>query len=153
MSRLIFSSPYAFSGLSEVGSTLALFLIRGLFTLGLLSWRQHNLAISGFFWPRGARYSPAYGFMSRLPSARKISSTVFTKTNASDNDQTHMFMQYGQFLDHDMTRGTKDGIDLKILIVFFLACIKSLLMMNSNVLITQLPRRSSRLRYKSVQRR
>ena len=61
--------------------------------------------------PRGAQYSFVHGYMSRLPSPRKVSSAVFKSKNETDGDKTHMFMLYGQFVDHDVTRTTKDGED------------------------------------------
>ena len=47
--------------------------------------------------------------MFRLPSPRKVSQTIFQSKNESDEERTHMLMQFGQFLAHDMTRTTKEG--------------------------------------------
>jgi len=63
--------------------------------------------------PRGGRYSDTQGYTSRLPSARKISRALFQSKNESDGDRTHMLMQYGQFIDHDVSRTTKEGLSAK----------------------------------------
>ncbi|XP_071090814.1 salivary peroxidase/catechol oxidase-like [Haliotis cracherodii] len=45
------------------------------------------------------------GAPNHLPSARTVSTTVHTPSTDSDlsDDYTHMLMQWGQFLDHDIT--------------------------------------------------
>ncbi|XP_076248599.1 peroxidasin [Calliopsis andreniformis] len=67
-------------------------------------------------WEKGRRY---YGFPK--PAARLISTTlVSTHTVTSDDRITHMVMQWGQFLDHDLDHALPavsseswDGIDCK----------------------------------------
>lgn len=67
-------------------------------------------------WRKGVKY---YGF--EKPSARLVSTTVIaTETITPDEYITHMVMQWGQFLDHDLDHATPsvssqswDGIDCK----------------------------------------
>ncbi|KAK1124010.1 hypothetical protein K0M31_007038 [Melipona bicolor] len=67
-------------------------------------------------WEKDRRY---YGFPK--PSARLISTTLITTRNiTSDSGITHMVMQWGQFLDHDLDHALPavsseswDGIDCK----------------------------------------
>ncbi|XP_015429867.1 PREDICTED: peroxidasin [Dufourea novaeangliae] len=67
-------------------------------------------------WEKGRRY---YGYPK--PAARLISTTLITTQNVtSDETITHMVMQWGQFLDHDMDHALPavsseswDGIDCK----------------------------------------
>ena len=67
--------------------------------------------ILGIHMPRGASYDPASGYKSRLPAPRKISTNVFqSKGNGTqDTKHTHMLMQFGQILDHELTATTKTG--------------------------------------------
>lgn len=60
--------------------------------------------------PRGAVYTD-YGYQSRLPSPRKISSTLLLGTNVSDAYHSHLLMQFGQFLDHDVSANNKGDHD------------------------------------------
>ena len=56
--------------------------------------------------PRGGRIS------HRLPNPRSISkmnNKLDTTDNLPDSRYTHMVMQFGQFLDHDITLSPKDG--------------------------------------------
>ena len=56
--------------------------------------------------PRGGRHS------LRIPNPRAISkmnNKVDTTDNIPDIRYTHMVMQFGQFLDHDITLSPKDG--------------------------------------------
>ena len=49
-------------------------------------------------WDRDKLYN---GF--KLPSARKVSNEVISTSKTTADDQiSHMVMQFGQFLDHDM---------------------------------------------------
>ncbi len=59
--------------------------------------------------PRGATYDPSSGYKSRLPGPRQLSTTVFKSTNISDPRHSHMLMQFGQFLDHDITSTPNSG--------------------------------------------
>ena len=70
------------------------------------------LKILGIHAPRGATYDPQSGYKSRLPNPRKISTQVFqSKGNGTeDNKHTHMLMQFGQLIDHEITSTTLSGI-------------------------------------------
>ncbi|KAF9412140.1 hypothetical protein HW555_009270 [Spodoptera exigua] len=46
-------------------------------------------------------------FGSKLPSAREISSTIHEDRNAETIGVTHLLMQWGQFLDHDVTSSSQ----------------------------------------------
>lgn len=49
-------------------------------------------------WTKGMKY---YGF--EKPGARLVSTSIIrTKEITSDEEITHMVMQWGQFLDHDL---------------------------------------------------
>ena len=53
-----------------------------------------------------------------LPSARQVSKSVHTTKSRVDRKHSHMVMQWGQFLDHDITltpqaRGWRHGVGLK----------------------------------------
>ena len=65
----------------------------------------------GIHAPRGASYDQQYGYKSRLPSPRKISTQVFqSKGNGTeDKKHTHMLMQFGQMIDHEITSTTLSG--------------------------------------------
>jgi len=55
--------------------------------------------------PRGGRT------VSRLPNPRYISQKNHPDSDNPDSRFTHMVMQFGQFLDHDLTLTPKDGKD------------------------------------------
>uniref|UniRef100_H3CS91 Peroxidasin n=1 Tax=Tetraodon nigroviridis TaxID=99883 RepID=H3CS91_TETNG len=56
---------------------------------------------NGFNLPRGATEGPHNGY--RLPLPRLVSTTMIgTETITPDDRYTHMLMQWGQFLDHDL---------------------------------------------------
>ena len=67
--------------------------------------------VLGIHAPRGAIYDPATGYRSRLPSPRKISTGVFQSQGNGTEDikHTHMLMQFGQMIDHELTSTTKSG--------------------------------------------
>lgn len=67
------------------------------------------VSIKGHREPRGARYSDTEGYLSRLPSPRVVSTNIMMGTNASDAVHSHMLMQFGQFLDHDLSSNSKGG--------------------------------------------
>ncbi|PZC86185.1 hypothetical protein B5X24_HaOG211346 [Helicoverpa armigera] len=46
-------------------------------------------------------------FGTKLPSAREISSTIHEDRNAETVGVTHLLMQWGQFLDHDVTSSSQ----------------------------------------------
>ena len=70
------------------------------------------IKILGIHAPRGATYDPQTGYKSRLPNPRKISTQVFqSKGNGTeDKKHTHMLMQFGQLIDHEITSTTLSGI-------------------------------------------
>ena len=53
--------------------------------------------------PRGGRLD------RRLPNPRAMSKKNHPDENKPDTRYTHMVMQFGQFLDHDLTLTPKDG--------------------------------------------
>ena len=61
--------------------------------------------------PRGASFDSASGYKSRLPPPRRISTTVFQSKEKGEQDtkHTHMLMQFGQFIDHEITSSVKTG--------------------------------------------
>lgn len=59
--------------------------------------------------PRGASFEIDEGYSSRLPNPRLISRVFHTKSNVSDTQRTNMFMQFAQFIDHDITAMPKNG--------------------------------------------
>jgi len=70
----------------------------------------------GDWLPRGAsEWSETTGYVSEtLPSPRKISDVVFQQGNESlteSTTNTHMLMQWGQFIDHDMVSTSKSSFD------------------------------------------
>ena len=67
----------------------------------------------GVIIPRGAVYKPGIGYQSRLPNPRKISSLLFKASNDSTESSklTQMFMQFGQFVDHDIAKSSKEDWD------------------------------------------
>lgn len=64
-------------------------------------YQNNKLCINNYFllgWSRTRLYN---GF--RKPSARLVSTTIISTDHVTqDNDFTHMLMQWGQFLDHDL---------------------------------------------------
>lgn len=65
----------------------------------------------GVYAPRGAKFDEKLGYLSRLPSPRAISKTLFKSKNETSGDHTHMLMMFGQFIDHDLTRATKQDFN------------------------------------------
>jgi len=65
----------------------------------------------GVHMPRGAIFDANYGYMSRLPSPRKVSTSVILSRNISDPTHAHIMMQFGQFLDHDLSSTSKPDYD------------------------------------------
>ena len=64
----------------------------------------------GLFTPRGAQYEFDSGYTSRLPNPRLISAVFHAAPrNVTDPNHTHMFMQFGQFIDHDVAGFAKPG--------------------------------------------
>lgn len=59
---------------------------------------SYVFAFSPTGWTKGMKY---YGY--EKPSARLVSTSIIrTKEITSDDEITHMVMQWGQFLDHDL---------------------------------------------------
>merc|ERR1719430_2422976 len=70
----------------------------------------------GVFLPRGVTLppSPEQGYQSSLPSPRVISDTIMSEGDQNDTESktnTHMVMQWGQFIDHDIISTSKDAFD------------------------------------------
>ena len=63
--------------------------------------------------PRGGRHP------SSLPNPRWISQKNHPDSDIPDPRYTHMVMQFGQFLDHDITLTPKDGM-----FIFVFNCFK-----------------------------
>ena len=63
--------------------------------------------------PRGGR-TP-----SRLPNPRHVSQKNHPDSDIPDPRFTHMVMQFGQFLDHDLTLTPKDGQYLNYFLIFW----------------------------------
>jgi len=61
----------------------------------------------GYHMPRGAQFKVGGGYLSRLPSARKVSAGIITAKNVTDATHSHAVMQFGQFLDHDFSSTAK----------------------------------------------
>jgi len=61
----------------------------------------------GYHMPRGAKFQVDVGYLSRLPSPRKVSAAIIKSKNVSDTTHTHAVMQFGQFLDHDFSSTAK----------------------------------------------
>ncbi|KAJ8730372.1 hypothetical protein PYW07_017410 [Mythimna separata] len=88
-------------------------------------YRTHDGTCNNFNRPRwGATMTPVQRFLSpsysdgiqaarrsvfgsKLPSAREISSTIHEDRNAETLGVTHLLMQWGQFLDHDVTSSSQ----------------------------------------------
>ena len=64
--------------------------------------------------PRGSVYTDE-GYISRLPSPRVLSSNMMLGSNVSDSLHSHALMQFGQFLDHDLSANSKGGMYVKFL--------------------------------------
>ena len=60
--------------------------------------------------PRGSVYTDS-GYISRLPSPRVISSNMMLGTNISDSIHSHALMEFGQFLDHDVSANSKQDYE------------------------------------------
>jgi len=67
------------------------------------------------FLPRGVtKYSKTNGYESALPSPRKISDTIMREGIQDETESkhnTHMLMQWGQFVDHDIISTSRDAFD------------------------------------------
>ncbi|XP_050432514.1 peroxidasin [Adelges cooleyi] len=76
-------------------------------------------------WTKGMKY---YGY--EKPSARLVSTSIIrTKEITSDDEITHMVMQWGQFLDHDLdhaipstTKESWEGLDCKKTCAYSFPC-------------------------------
>ena len=72
-------------------------------------------AYGDIFLPRGVtKYSTANGYESSLPSPRKITDSIMGEGEQNETESkmnTHMVMQWGQFIDHDIIKTSKDSFD------------------------------------------
>ena len=69
-------------------------------------------AYEDFFLPRGV--SKYTGYESSLPSPRKITDSIMGEGIQAETESkvnTHMLMQWGQFVDHDIISTSKDAYD------------------------------------------
>ena len=70
---------------------------------------------SGFFLPRGVTtYSKELGYESSLPSPRFISDKICREGDQEETESsvnTHMLMQWGQLIDHDILATSKSAFD------------------------------------------
>ena len=75
--------------------------------LSIIVLQRFNL----LFCVQDGRQEPRGGHTSRvLPNPRWMSQRNHPDEDLPDTRYTHMVMQFGQFLDHDMTLTPKDGI-------------------------------------------
>ena len=58
--------------------------------------------------PRGAVFTDS-GYLTRLPSPRVVSTNLMLGSNATDAAHSHLLMQFGQFVDHDLSANSKGG--------------------------------------------
>ena len=93
--------PFIFSIVSKV----LLFILR------VYCIHYYFYELLGISTPRGATYDVNSGYRSRLPNPRKISTVVFQSqgNGTEDNRHTHMLMQFGQLIDHELTSTFKSG--------------------------------------------
>jgi len=72
-------------------------------------------AYGGFYLPRGVTsYSEESGYHSNLPSPRLISERICVEGKEDETESrmnTHMMMQWGQFIDHDMLSTSGSAFD------------------------------------------
>ena len=72
-------------------------------------------AYGDFFLPRGVtNYSKETGYESSLPSPREISDSIMGEGIQDETESrvnTHMLMQWGQFVDHDIISTSRDAFD------------------------------------------
>ena len=71
--------------------------------------------------PRGGRHP------SSLPNPRWISQKNHPDSDIPDPRYTHMVMQFGQFLDHDITLTPKDGMLCNFYDQVIISCILKLM--------------------------
>jgi len=70
----------------------------------------------GVFLPRGVSppHNHNHGYLSSLPSPRVISDTIMGEGDQNETESktnTHMLMQWGQFIDHDIISTSKSAFD------------------------------------------
>jgi len=77
--------------------------------------RMLPAAYGDIFLPRGVtKYTKDNGYESSLPSPRKITDSIMIQGNENETESrmnTHMVMQWGQFVDHDIIKTSKDAFD------------------------------------------
>jgi len=100
---------------------------------------QITIVVYFIGWTKGMKY---YGF--EKPGARLVSTSIIrTNEITSDEEITHMVMQWGQFLDHDLdhaipstTKESWEGLWKSIINIVVLNCSNLLVVTDKLILYT-----------------